>query len=90
MIEDQRGDAETAATTPIVDLLATLPARVPRDDAATLVTRHFFRVARRSLERWPVTTTMVNGRAHIDTAELFRVAQAMLDRGARVRSGRGR
>lgn len=72
----------------ISDLLATLPARVPRDDAASLVTRYFFRVSRRSLERWPVVVTVVNGRAHVETGELFRVAQGILDRAASVRGGR--
>jgi hypothetical protein len=71
----------------ITKLLATLPTRVPRDDAATLVTRHFFRVSSRTLERWPVVATVVNGRAHIETGELFRVAQTMLDRAPRVRGG---
>ena len=68
-------------------LLATLPTRVPRDDAASLVTRSFFRVSSRTLERWPVVVTLVNGRAHIETSELFGVAQGMLDRAARVRGG---
>ena len=72
----------------ISDVLTTLPARVPRDDAAALVTRYFFRVSARSLERWPVVVMVVNGRAHIEAGELFRVAQGMLDRTARVRGGR--
>jgi hypothetical protein len=71
----------------IAKLLATLPTRVPRDDAASLVTRHFFRVSSRTLERWPVAATLVNGRAHIETGELFRVAQKMLDGAPRVRGG---
>lgn len=78
----------TATVRPtITKLLATLPTRVPRDDAASLVTRHFFRVSSRTLERWPVVVTVVNGRAHIDTSELFQVAQTMLDRAPRVRGG---
>jgi hypothetical protein len=82
-------DPGTATVRPTtVKLLATLPARVPRDDAASLVTRHFFRVSSRTLERWPVVVTLVNGRAHIETGELFRMAQTMLDRAPRVRGGR--
>jgi hypothetical protein len=67
--------------------IASLPTRVPRAEAAALVTRYFFRVSPRTLERWPVVVTVVNGRAHIETAELLQVAQAMLDRAARVRGG---
>ena len=42
---------------------ASLPTRVPRSEAAALVTRYFFRVSPRTLERWPVVVTVVNGRA---------------------------
>ena len=69
------------------NLFASLPTRVPRAEAAALVTRYFFRVSPRTLERWPVVVMVVNGRAHIETDELFRVAQGMLDRTARVRGG---
>ena len=79
------GAATARSTT--TKLLATLPTRVPRDDAASLVTRHFVRVSSRTLERWPVAVTLVNGRAHIETGELFRAAQTMLDRAPRVRGG---
>ena len=80
------GTATVPSTT--AKLLATLPARVSRDDAASLVTRYFFRVSSRTLERWPVVVIVVNGRAHVETGELFQVAQGMLDRAARVRGGR--
>jgi hypothetical protein len=69
-------------------LLASLPTRVPRDAAAALVTRHFFRVSRRSLERWPVSVRLLNGRAHVETAELFEVAQRMFDQAPPIRSWR--
>ena len=69
-------------------LLANLPTRVPRDAAAALVTRHFFRVSKRSLERWPVSVRLLNGRAHVETAELFEVAQKIFDQAPPIRSGR--
>jgi hypothetical protein len=72
----------------VAALLANLPTRVPRDAAAALVTRHFFRVSKRSLERWPVSVRRLNGRAHVETAELFDVAQKMLDQAPPIRSGR--
>lgn len=66
-------------------LLEDLPARVPRDIAAALVTRYFFRVSKRSLERWPVSVRLLNGRAHVETAELFDVAQRIFDQAPRIR-----
>ncbi len=66
-------------------LLQDLPARVPRDIAAALVTRYFFRVSKRSLERWPVSVRLLNGRAHVETAELFDVAQRIIDQAPRIR-----
>ena len=76
-----------ALRSPHAALLATLPTRVPRDAAAELVTRHFFRVSKRSLERWPVSVRLLNGRAHLETAELFDVAQRMCDQAPKIRGG---
>jgi hypothetical protein len=73
---------------PVGALLANLPTRVPRDAAAALVTQHFFRVSKRSLERWPVSVRLLNGRAHVETAELFAVAQRMCDQAPPIRGGR--
>ena len=76
-----------ATPSSIAEMLATLPVRVPRDEAARLVTRFFFRVSHRSLERWPVTWRHLNNRAHVEVAELFAVAQRMLDEAPPVRGG---
>jgi hypothetical protein len=50
---DLRSDPPDPGVAPvrsrISDLLAALPARVPRNDAASLVTRYFFRVSSRTL-----------------------------------------
>jgi hypothetical protein len=77
--------------TPLVDLdLSELPRRVNRNTAAELVTRHFFPVASRTLEVWPITWRYVNGKAVCETAELFAVAQAKLDAAPLIASVRRR
>lgn len=60
-------------------MLSGLPVRVPRSEAAELVSRYFFKVHPRSLERWLLPVRVINGRAHIDTADLFAEAQRRLD-----------
>jgi hypothetical protein len=65
-----------------------LPVRVPRDQAAELVTRHFFKISRRTLERWPLTWRRINGRAHCEVSELLDVAGRMLAAAPPVMSGR--
>jgi hypothetical protein len=61
---------------------------VDRKAAAELVTRHFFPVSPRTLEVWPVGWRHVNGKAVVETAELFAVAQAKLDAAPLVRTSR--
>jgi hypothetical protein len=67
---------------------ASLPQRVDRKTGADLVTRFFFPVAARTLEVWPITWRLVNGRAACETTELFAVAQAKLDAAPTLRSTR--
>jgi hypothetical protein len=58
--------------------LSELPVRVDRETAAKLLNKYYFRIHRRSLERWPLAWRRLNGRAHCETADLFAVAEAML------------
>lgn len=77
--------------TPAPELdLADLPRRVDRNTAAELITRHYFPVASRTLEVWPLTWRLVNGKAVCETAELFAVAQAKLDAAPLIHSVRRR
>jgi hypothetical protein len=77
--------------TPPADFdFSELPRRVDRNTAAELVTRHYFPVASRTLEVWPVTWRYVNGKAVCETAELFRVAQEKLDAAPLIPSVRRR
>ena len=59
-------------------LLADLPPRVTRSVAAELVTRYFFHVSKRTLERWPLHWRVLGGKAHCETDELFDVAAKAL------------
>ena len=68
--------------------LDALPTRVDRRRGAELVTQRFFPVSARSLERWGVPVRHVNGKAVMDTAELFAAAQAKLDAAPAIRGGR--
>jgi hypothetical protein len=70
--------------------LADLPRRVDRSTAAELATKFFFPVSSRTLEVWPVTWRLVNGKAVCETAELFAVAQAKLDAAPLISSVRRR
>jgi hypothetical protein len=67
-----------------------VPPRVDRKTGADLVTRHFFPISPRTLEAWPLTWRLVNGKAVCETAELFEVAQAKLDAAPICRTFSGR
>jgi hypothetical protein len=58
--------------------LTELPVRLSRDTAAKLLSRYFFEVSPRTLERWPVAWRQLNGRAHAETVELFAHAESIL------------
>lgn len=64
-----------------------LPVRVPRDVAAELITRFFFEISPRTLERWPLTWRRLNGKAHCETKELFAVADSMLGAAPAIAGG---
>ena len=68
--------------------LAELPIRLSRDTAAKLLSRYFFEVSPRTLERWPVAWRHLNERAHAETAALFAHAEAMLAAAPPVMGGR--
>jgi hypothetical protein len=65
-----------------------LPRRLDRRLAAQVVSKHFFPVSPRTLERWPLTWRRINGRALADTAELLAEAQRRVDAAPAVRGGR--
>ena len=54
--------------------LDALPVRMDRRAAAALISQHFFTVAARSLERWPLDEVYVNGKVMLATRQL--VAEA--------------
>jgi hypothetical protein len=67
--------------------LSTLPVNVDRQRGAELVTRYFFPVSHRTLERWPLTGRVVNGRLVFATSDLFAHARAMMDAAPSIKSG---
>ena len=68
--------------------LGTLPRRVDRREAASIVTRNFFPISHRTLEAAPLTWRRINGRAPVDTPELVAWATAKVAAAAPIRGGR--
>ncbi len=68
--------------------LSDLPVRLPRDELARLISKYFFQVSPRSMERWPLAWRRVNGKAHGETADAFAIANAMLEAAPLLMSGR--
>jgi hypothetical protein len=68
--------------------LSELPVRVDRETAAQLLTKYYFRTHRRTLERWPISWKLLNGRAHCETAQLFAIAESMLAQAPSIMGGR--
>jgi hypothetical protein len=58
--------------------LEGLPVRMDRKAAATFITQNYFRVAPRSLERWPLDEVYVNGRVMLETHQLVTEAERRL------------
>ena len=76
------------AAAPGLPDLSTLPVNVDRRIGAELVTRYFFPVSHRTLERWPLAGRVVNGRLVFATAELFTHARALMDAATPIRGGK--
>jgi hypothetical protein len=66
------------------------PVRVDRRRAAELVTERYFPVSHRTIEAWPLLVRHVNGKATVETTDLFAHAQALLDAAPKIRGGRSR
>lgn len=67
--------------------LSALPVNVDRRTGAELVTRYLFPVSHRTLERWPLTGRVVNGRLVFPTVELFAHARALMEAAPPIRGG---
>lgn len=59
--------------------LATLPTNLDRRTAAAAISKNLFPVSPRTLERWPVPTRRVNGRAVAPASAWFAAALAVFD-----------
>ena len=69
----------STTTAPPEPDLSQLPVNVDRKTAAELVTKFLFPVSVRTLERWPVPTVVVNGKAVSPTAAIFAHAQSVMN-----------
>ena len=63
------------------------PVRVDRKLAADIVTRLYFPISHRTVERWPLTWRRLNGRNLVDTSELLAEAQRRVENCAAIRGG---
>lgn len=61
----------TALPTILEQAVAALPPILDRRTAAKAISQHLFQVSPRTLERWPVPTAVVNGRAHAPARAWF-------------------
>jgi hypothetical protein len=68
--------------------LTDLPVRVDRETGAELLSKYFFKISPRTLERWPLAWRRLNGKAHCETSQLFAIAQDMLAAAPPVMAGR--
>ncbi len=68
--------------------LTDYPERMDRRQAAAFVTKHYFPVSPRSLEKWPLTWLHVNGKALAATTEYAVVAEAKLAAATPIRGGK--
>ena len=69
------------------DLLQRYPKRMWRKPLAEAISHEFFPVSHRSLEAWPLSWQLVNGKAVTATRDAFIVAQAKLNAAPAMRSG---
>jgi hypothetical protein len=57
---------------------ANQPEFLDLKSSARLITERYFRVSARTLEKWPVSIRLLNGRRHVRTADLIARAEAMI------------
>lgn len=76
---------DTAAE-PVLDL-AGLPQLIDRRAAAKLISGLFFKTSPRTIERWPLPTRLVNGRAQLETRQVIAYARARVAEAPLVMGG---
>lgn len=67
-------ESEPTLPAHIERLVTDLPMLITLRDGAEVISRHLFRVADRSLERWPIEARVVAGRRMVRTRELLTLA----------------
>lgn len=56
-----------------------LPIYINRRKAAEVISRHYFPLSHRSLEKWPVKYLNVNNKALVETNEILSIAYKKLE-----------
>lgn len=64
-----------------------LPAYVDRPYGAELITKFYFPISPRTLERWPLETRRVNGRVVVSTRALLAEADQRFNAAPVIKSG---
>ncbi len=70
--------------------IESLPVRIDRRTAAQIISRYYFPVSPRTLERWPVPYRQIAGRALYETADILREAERRLREAPSLRGHRWR
>jgi hypothetical protein len=70
--------------------LAELPVNGNRRQLAEIITRYFFKVSARSLERWPLSWRHVNGQAICQTVDALEEARKRLEQAPVIRAGKAK
>jgi hypothetical protein len=68
--------------------LSAFPVNSTRKQLAEIISKHFFAVSARSLERWPLRWQHVNGKAITPTLEGVAEARRRLEAAPVIRGGR--
>jgi hypothetical protein len=79
----EHDDPELAAA------LATAPRYVDRKRAAEMITRLYFPINHRTLERWPIAGRHVGGYFVMPTADVLAEARRRFDAAPVIRGGKG-
>jgi hypothetical protein len=62
--------------------------RLDRIDGARVISQYFFPISARTLEAWPLSYKVVNGRAICRTEHLLAHARMLLEAAPEIRGGR--
>lgn len=65
--------------------MSEVPRFIDRRTAAALVSARLFPVSNRTIERWPLATRRIHGRALLDREEVFAYAETLIQKAQPVK-----